>query len=461
MKVVIIDDGVNPEYFNIGTLEHDLEATPDGELIQRLDKTNERSHGTVCAAIIKKYAPQAEICSIKVMDCHTGNGRREQLIAALNWCLARKVNIINLSLGSTVYKDFSDIRRAIAGLFRRGCIIIAAYHNGNKYTLPACLETTIGVRSDKSIVKYNGYHIKDNFYETYIRAVGRHKIIDYQGNVYDTPPANSYAAPYVTASVCNMMSEHPDESAWKTRRRILGLERSRTSFWNFPDALDEAVIINCGQEEWYESFYFDAVRVLREDGKEEIGTICENTFFVILADCEDEFTGWLDELQQIERYVEGIFLCFHVKDNEYLNKYDFAYKVWNESEYIEKFTGRVGLVPEMDIPVIYVYGKKKELVLLLKEIEDIFAQNGYWIKIVGQFPRAYLYGYEYINRTENRVSVIQNMYRRYQCDIILCGICGECIEHDIEDLYFVFDEKNDNCIEYADKVYRTVITDFQ
>jgi hypothetical protein len=70
IRVAGIDDGISETLYNIGRLDFDIEINHG----LSADKRREynpflASHGTTCAAIIKKYAPNARLGSIKILFC--------------------------------------------------------------------------------------------------------------------------------------------------------------------------------------------------------------------------------------------------------------------------------------------------------------------------------------------------------------------------------------------------------
>jgi hypothetical protein len=70
LRVAVIDGGVMPEAFSIGALKYDMRVTKWGIVRKLKDKEPINSfHGTIVAGIIKKYAPQAELCSIQIFGC--------------------------------------------------------------------------------------------------------------------------------------------------------------------------------------------------------------------------------------------------------------------------------------------------------------------------------------------------------------------------------------------------------
>lgn len=213
IHIAIIDDGINEVYFHTGSLPHNVEISPALEIYDRTGYNPYLpSHGTNCAAIIKKYAPDAVFSSVKILNEATFTARKDQLLQALEWCFTNKISLIHLSLGSIFFKDFEEIHSLIDKMTNSGIIIVAACHNRNIFTCPASLSGVIGVKCDT----LRRLHEKEYLYHSRpkdgirITACGEHTLINFNGETVITPSCNSYAAPYITALVHRMMTQHPD-----------------------------------------------------------------------------------------------------------------------------------------------------------------------------------------------------------------------------------------------------------
>ena len=115
---------------------------PDIKLAGQVDFTgegpwDERGHSThVCGILaangrIKGVAPEVEIYTAKVFP-KVGGARREALVAALDWCRANKMDVVNLSLGGPT----SDpaVENACKRCEDAGVLLVAAAGNfGNDY----------------------------------------------------------------------------------------------------------------------------------------------------------------------------------------------------------------------------------------------------------------------------------------------------------------------------------------
>ena len=191
IRVAVVDDGVDgacvPLAFN-------LTVDEDG-VRENTNVVSRDSHGTICARIIQKYYPQAEIGSIAILN-HALRGDKSWLFTAIDLCEEQNVDIVNLSLGSTNIFDVLPVREKIRA--QGDMVLVCARSNSGAYTVPASLPGVISVKCD-------GFYTGEQFSVengVYVRASGVH---DLEGQL--TPACNSYAAPLITAKVCGIVEE--------------------------------------------------------------------------------------------------------------------------------------------------------------------------------------------------------------------------------------------------------------
>ncbi len=110
-------------------------------------------HGTAVAGIIAAknnktgitgVNPDVELYSARVLD-ENNQARVSQIIAAIDWAVEKKVDILNLSLGTA--KDSEALHRAIRRAAWHDILVIAAAGNGKTVEYPAAYEETVAVGS--------------------------------------------------------------------------------------------------------------------------------------------------------------------------------------------------------------------------------------------------------------------------------------------------------------------------
>lgn len=96
--------------------------------------------------IIGLNCADAELYSYKLLD-NTGKGNVDDLKSAFDWCLMNNIRLVNLSFGTTHFKDKGIIRQLVNQYANKGLIIIAATANSGYTAFPASFSNVIGVKA--------------------------------------------------------------------------------------------------------------------------------------------------------------------------------------------------------------------------------------------------------------------------------------------------------------------------
>lgn len=209
VNIAVVDDGINENRYKTGKLIHNIEITRDLQIEPRQGyDTFAPSHGTTCAAIIKKAVPDALLSSVKILSDINRKGIRAQLVKAIEWCADNNINLINLSAGTIDYRDFEEIKDCVRRAEEKGLVIVAACNNRNIYTCPASLANVIGVKCDRESGLDEGEFIYNTFAPDGIEisACSAHKLTDHNGKEHITSKCNSFSAPAITAEVYKIIT---------------------------------------------------------------------------------------------------------------------------------------------------------------------------------------------------------------------------------------------------------------
>ncbi len=154
-RVGVIDTGVDYGHLEfagrtlpgVNLISHPLPSEdPESEL-------DLNGHGTKVAGIIAAaddeagvlgVNPRAEICSIKTFN-RDGDGYLEDIIAGIDWAIANRMQVINMSFGT--YEDSALLHDAVARARSAGVLLVAAAGNDAAETamFPAAYEEVLSV----------------------------------------------------------------------------------------------------------------------------------------------------------------------------------------------------------------------------------------------------------------------------------------------------------------------------
>ena len=201
--IAILDDGISSSRIpTLGKIERWIAVAEDGAISQG-DEPDKMTHGTLCAAIICSYAPDAKLISVKVLDPTTLKGSINQIRYALEWCIAQNVSLINLSIGSTSFKDWKLLQPVIApSIF-------------SDFSWP------ISVEKDDTLFG-NAYDFRNgNFLESDFCASSTHTLTTSENGVTTFSSQNSHAAPVITAAAYQLQKKYGKLPVEKLRRLLL------------------------------------------------------------------------------------------------------------------------------------------------------------------------------------------------------------------------------------------------
>ena len=152
----------------------------------------ELQHKELCSSIIKKYAPRAPQRVISISNTSEKCAPVDELKKAIWICKQRKARIISLSMGSTYWEDYYQIKEDVAEYLCEGGIIVAAHSNTDySNTYPASIPGVFDVRvGEKLSVDYS------DISSAVIYAPSEHIVIIDDVVLY-TQKSNSFATPYV------------------------------------------------------------------------------------------------------------------------------------------------------------------------------------------------------------------------------------------------------------------------
>lgn len=147
VRVAVIDSGVHAGHPHVGAVEGGVSFAADGA--RGVDAVDRLGHGTAVAAAIREKAPNATLVPVKVFDREL-RATADALVAAIDWAVAARVQIINLSLGTANAAHETRLTAALARAAAAGvCLVAAAEQDGTRW-LPGSLPHAVGVLLDWS-----------------------------------------------------------------------------------------------------------------------------------------------------------------------------------------------------------------------------------------------------------------------------------------------------------------------
>jgi subtilisin family serine protease len=209
VRVCVLDSGVELDHPLVGTVQRSVAVTRDGETVSIDDDASGDlcGHGTACAGIIRAFAPDCELTSVRVLGAgYTGSGAA--LLAGLEWAIAQRFDVVNMSL-STTKKQYVDRLHELAdeAYFNR-TMLVASAHNMPVESFPWRFASVVSVGSHESDDSYAYYYNPKPPVEFFARGLNVDVAWLDGGTLRCT--GNSFAAPHVAGLCALVLSKHPE-----------------------------------------------------------------------------------------------------------------------------------------------------------------------------------------------------------------------------------------------------------
>ena len=215
VRVAVIDSGVNPAHPHISGVAGGVGITMAGEIETGDNAWLDRlGHGTAVMAAIQERAPQTATYAVKVFH-DALQTRAIALVRAIDWCLANRMDVINLSLGTMnpIYTEaFED---AVQRCAARGTLLVSARRANDTPCYPGCLSGVFGVELDWDVPR-DAYRIET--------IDGQHV---FHASGYPRPipgvalSRNLYGVSFAVANVCGFIARACDAPPTASRHETV------------------------------------------------------------------------------------------------------------------------------------------------------------------------------------------------------------------------------------------------
>jgi subtilisin family serine protease len=219
IDVVVVDSGVDHEHPDaIGPHEPGVALTWDRDTQEvRADAGVHEDlygHGTACAAIIRRAAPNARIASVRVLGARL-SGKGEVFAAGLRWAISRGARVVNLSLSTGKDEMFGLFHEVADEAAHAGVVLVCAMNNIFTPTFPSQFSSVISVAAcegdDPFRLLANPNPPAD------FGAPGIDLEVAWLERGHIVATGNSFAAPHVTGLVARLLSKHPHLTPYQVK----------------------------------------------------------------------------------------------------------------------------------------------------------------------------------------------------------------------------------------------------
>lgn len=210
IDVAVVDSGIDAAHPAVGSVAGGASFSWDPErcdvVVAEGPHEDLFGHGTACAGIIRRAAPDCRLHSVRVLGARL-SGKAQVFAAGLRWAIQSGARVINLSL-STSNPDFFALFHEIADeAYFAGVTLVCAVNNMPVPTYPSQYASVISVAANDAT---DPFALDCNHAPpAEFGAPGIDLEIPWLGSGTIVATGNSFAAPHVAGLVARLLSKHP------------------------------------------------------------------------------------------------------------------------------------------------------------------------------------------------------------------------------------------------------------
>lgn len=230
VRVAVIDSGVDaghPAVGNVaGGVAVEVDAETGGTRLVEGPHEDLFGHGTACAGIIRRAAPDCEIYSVRVLGAKL-SGRGTVFAAGIQWAIDNGMHVANLSLSTRSASQFGMFHRLADAAYFAGLTMVCAVNNVPAPSYPSQFSSVLSVAAmdgeDPFTLAYNPHPPVE------FGAPGVNLRVPWSGGKTIRATGNSFACPHVTGLVARLLSKHPGLTPFQVKTVLHAVAANATA----------------------------------------------------------------------------------------------------------------------------------------------------------------------------------------------------------------------------------------
>ena len=229
VRVLVLDSGVDASHPALagGVAINAFKVDVDGEgaesELRRVIPDSEGDvygHGTAVAAIVRQFAPAAQIDSVKVLGRTVGSSHF--VVAALHWGIDQGYDVINCSFTTQEAQQLARYKAAVDRAFCRNVQVVSACNNQEYWrveypgSFPTVISTSYADLPGLTIRRRPGELVE-------FVARGENLRVAWKGGQYRVISGSSFAAPHLSALVARLRQVRPGWNACQVKTALYEL----------------------------------------------------------------------------------------------------------------------------------------------------------------------------------------------------------------------------------------------
>lgn len=219
IDVAVVDSGVDHEHPDaVGPHGTGVALTWDRDAFEVIADEGPHEdlygHGTACAGIIRRAAPNARISSVRVLGARL-SGKGEVFAAGLRWAITHGARVVNLSLSTGKDEMFGLFHEVADEAAHAGVVLVCAMNNIFSPTFPSQFSSVISVASCDGVDPFRLLANPNPPADFGAPGIDLEVAWLERGHIVAT--GNSFAAPHVTGLVARLLSKHPHLTPYQVK----------------------------------------------------------------------------------------------------------------------------------------------------------------------------------------------------------------------------------------------------
>lgn len=214
MRVAVIDSGVEYNHPWLDDcvkggviIEYDGRRKEGVKISDEPQPQDLFGHGTACAGIIHKLAPDAEIYSVRVLG-KDATGRALQFAGGLKWAIQNGMHVMNLSLSTSKQEYYALFHELADEAYFKNILLVSAVNNIPAPSYPSLYSSVISVAAHEGQDPFTYYYNPEPPVE--FGAPGIDVEVAWRDSMAMTTTGNSFAAPHIAGIATLIRSKHPE-----------------------------------------------------------------------------------------------------------------------------------------------------------------------------------------------------------------------------------------------------------
>jgi len=210
VRVGVIDSGIDADHPQVGSVAGGVALHWDEEAgeARGVEGPHEDlfGHGTACAALIRRVAPDAEIYSIRVLGSKL-SGKGVVFAAGLKWAIDNGMQVVNMSLSTPRKEYFGLFHELVDEAYFHHMMLVCAVNNVPEPSYPSQYSSVFSVaahdRKDPLGFDYNPSPPVE------FGAPGIDVELAWLDKGTTVATGNSFAAAHLSGVIAKILGKHP------------------------------------------------------------------------------------------------------------------------------------------------------------------------------------------------------------------------------------------------------------